>query len=323
MRNLFNRLLNALNINGRDWGILILSLLLAFSVWLIHNLSLKYNANLKAKVVAICSLDGHENVSAAWVETAARGRATGYNIIASYLRSGRPVKVEFNPSVMQHYDKDRFFVTADRLNEYSHLIFGEDFTIEHYISDTLFFRFPSVHHKKVPVTPVTLLTYKGQYMGKEPLKVMPDSVVVEGDPYLLESVKQVYTSPIRHFDISESISGVVAVEPIKGVGIQSSEVYYSQDVARYVEFVSESPVSARNVPADKAMMIFPSFVRLRLRCEFPLLDDAVENVSLYVDYDDFKSSIKGNCPVRLSNMPRGVLSYEVEPASVRCVEETR
>ena len=323
MKDLFHRLLKALNISGRDWVILTLSLLLAFSVWMIHNLSLKYNANLSAKVIAICSLDGHENVSAATAEALARGRATGYNIIESYIKARRPVKVEFNPSVMQRYDSERFFVTGDKLVEYSHLIFGEDITVDHYISDTLFFRFPSVNHKKVPVVPVSILTYKGQYMARGPLDMTPDSVVVAGDPYLLETVKQVYTTPIRHFEISENISGLVGIEPIKGVNIQAKEVYYSMDVVRYVEFVSEVHVEAVNVPAGKAMMIFPSVVTLRMRCEFPLMDDAEGQQTVYVDYNDFKTSLGGNCPVRVKNLPKGILSYDVEPVSVRCVEESR
>lgn len=323
MKDLFHRLLKALNISGRDWVILTLSLLLAFSVWMIHNLSLKYNANLSAKVIAVCNLDGHENVSAATAEALARGRATGYNIIESYIKARRPVKVEFNPSVMQRYDAERFFVTGDKLNEYSHLIFGEDVTIEHYISDTLFFRFPAVNHKKVPVVPVSLLTYKGQYMARGPLEVTPDSVVVAGDPYLLETVKQVYTTPIRHFDVSDNISGLAGIEPVKGVDIYAKEIYYSMDVTRYVEFVSEVHVEAVNVPAGKAMMIFPSVVTLRMRCEFPLMDDAEGQQTVYVDYNDFKTSVGGSCPVRVKNLPKGILSYDVEPVSVRCVEESR
>ena len=323
MKDLFHRLLKALNISGRDWVILTLSLLLAFSVWMIHNLSLKYNANLSAKVIAVCGLDGHENVSAASAEALARGRATGYNIIEANIRSRRPVKVEFNPSVMQRYDSERFFVPGDKLNEYSHLIFGEDVTIDHYISDTLFFRFPSVNHKKVPVVPVSILTYKGQYISRGPLEVTPDSVVVAGDTYLLESVKQVYTTPIRHLDISENVSGLVGIEPIKGVNIQAKEIYYSMDVVRYVEFVSEAHVEAVNVPAGKALMIFPSVATLKMRCEFPLMDDVDVKPILYVDYNDFKSSIGGNCQVKVKNLPKGVLTYEIDPVSVRCVEEAR
>ena len=323
MKDLFHRLLKALNISGRDWVILTTSLLLAFSVWMIHNLSLKYNANLTAKVIAVCALDGHENVSSTTAEAVVRGRATGYNIIESYIKANKPVKVEFSPSVMQRYDAERFFVTADRLNEYSHLIFGEQINVDHYISDTLFFRFPSVNHKKVPVEPVLLLTYKGQYMARGPLTVTPDSVVVEGDPYLLESVKKVYTAPIRHSDMSENIGGMVSLEPVRGVSIQAKEVYYNMEVTRFVEFVEEYKVEAVNVPADKTLIIFPSTAKLTMKCEFPLMDDISVKQTLYVDYEDFKSSIGGACMIKVKNLPKGILSYEVEPLSAMCVEENR
>ena len=323
MRDLFHRLLKALNISGRDWVFLTLSLLLAFSVWMIHNLSLKYNANLTAKVTAVCALDGHENESSSTADAVVRGRATGYNIIESYIKANKPVKVEFNPSVMQRYDAERFFVTGDRLNEYSHLIFGEDIAVEHYISDTLFFRFPSINHKKVPVEPVLLLTYKGQYMARGPLTVMPDSVVVEGDPYLLESVKKVYTAPIRHMDVSQSIGGMVSLEPIRGVSIQAKEVYYNMDVTRFVEFVDEYKIEAINVPADKTIIIFPSTAKLSMKCEFPLMDDISTKQTLYVDYEDFKSSPGGTCIIKVKNLPKGMISYEVEPLSAMCVEENR
>lgn len=323
MKNLLNRLLDALNIGGRDWIILILSLLLAFSVWLIHNLSLKYNADLKAKVVAVAALEGHEGVSFASQDVAARGRATGYNIISSYIRSRRSVKVAFNTSALQRYDDERFFVTGEKLMEHSHLIFGEDVTVDHYITDTLFFRFPRVNHKKVPVVPVTLFSFQGQYMNRGDLKVTPDSVIVEGEPYLLESVRQVFTKPIRHFDISENINGVIPVERIKGVNIPTSEIYYELDVTRYVEIEREAVVTAVNVPAEKKLMIFPSVVTVKMRCEFPLIEDIRDNIVLQVDYEDFKASLKGNCAVRPAEMPKGVISYEVSPAFVRCVEESR
>ena len=81
MKSFFDRVLSALNIRGRDWVILILSLLLAFSVWLIHNLSLRYNAFLSVNVSAVSNLQGHSDVSAGDAEVTARCRATGYKDI--------------------------------------------------------------------------------------------------------------------------------------------------------------------------------------------------------------------------------------------------
>lgn len=323
MKNLLNRLLSGLNISGRDGVVLTLSLLLAFSVWMIHNLSLKYNANLKAEVVAVSNLDGYEDVSVSSAEVTARARTTGYKIIASYAKSKRPVRVEFPQTVMQYYSDDRFYITGDRLTEYSHVIFGEDVSVEHYVTDTLFFRFPKINSRKVPVVPVSLLTFRSQYMSRGPLKVEPDSVVVEGEPHLLENIERVYTAPIRYFDVSENISGVIPVEPLRGVDMQLKEAYYSMDVTRYVEIVEKLPVSVKNVPIDRTLLVFPSTVEVRFKCEFPLTDFDGAQIKASVDYNEFKSSLKGNCIVNVTGLPKGVITYEVEPVSVRCVEEGR
>ena len=58
MRDILHKLLKALKFNRRDWAVFLLALLLAFSIWLIHNLSLRYNDYLKVAVTAVCNIDG-------------------------------------------------------------------------------------------------------------------------------------------------------------------------------------------------------------------------------------------------------------------------
>ncbi|MBR5568021.1 MAG: hypothetical protein IKW27_04690, partial [Bacteroidales bacterium] len=278
MKSFFDRVLSALNIRGRDWVILILSLLLAFSVWLIHNLSLRYNAFLSVNVSAVSNLQGHSNVSAGDAEVTARCRATGYKVLKGYLRSGRIVKVTFDPSALQHYVDDRYFVTSDRLSEYSHLIFGDEVSVEYFVSDTLFFRFPAVNSKRVPVVPVTSLSFRDQYVNNGPLEMIPDSVTVYGEPFLLDNISSVNTKPINYFDISDDIHGIVKLEPIRGVRLSATEAHYSMEVTRFVDVTVDVPVDVVNVPADKALLVFPSTVKVLLRCEFPLLADPYGNV---------------------------------------------
>jgi len=63
MRRLYQKLLDSLNISGRELAVFLLALLLAFSIWLIHNLSLKYNDFLTSTVIAQCNLEGYSPVS--------------------------------------------------------------------------------------------------------------------------------------------------------------------------------------------------------------------------------------------------------------------
>lgn len=322
MKRLYRKLLDSLNINGRDFAVFLLALLLAFSIWLIHNLSLRYNDYLTVGVVAHCNIDGHSEVSANRTEVIARCRTTGYNVINSDLRGRRRVvDIEFKPSEMRHKEGDMFYVLSSDLQEYAHIFFGDDVNVEYFVSDTLFFRFPYEEHKRVPVHPMYSISYRTQYMSDGELEFEPDTVTIYGDPYRLENIDKVYTEPIKYSDLTEDVQGVASIEKIKGVRISATEIHYSLDVTRYVEVKTSVPVKAVNVPARKEMLVYPSNVEVTLKCVFPLLSDPLEGLDFQVDYTEFQSSISGKCTVKPASLPRGVIGYDISPAVVGCFIE--
>lgn len=324
MKGLLDRLLKSLGVSGRDWAVLLLALLLAFSIWLIHNLSLKYNDYLKVSVSAQCNIDGHSDVSVNECDVVARCRATGYNAIRFDISRGRRAKkVSFQPNVMKHLEGDTFYVTSADLQEYSHIIYGDDVTVEYFVSDTLFFRFPVVEHKRVPVHPVYSFSYRSQYMSVGDLDVRPDSVTLYGEPYRLGNIDVVYTQPIKETDLDDDIRGVVSLEKIRDVRLSVTEVQYSMDVTRFVELVAKVPVEIVNLPSDKEMVVLPSNIEVALKCTFPYAGDPAKELRIFVDYEDFLKSLSGKCPVRLSEIPKGVIGYDFEPFYVECIVRDR
>lgn len=324
MKGLLDRLLKSLGVSGRDWVVLLLALLLAFSTWLVHNLSLKYNDYLKVSIAAQCSIDGHSEQSDNVCEVIARCRATGYNVIRLDIRSKNHVrKIRFQPEVMKHKEGDMFYVTSSDLHEYSHLIFGDDVTVEYFVSDTLFFDFPRVEHKRVPVHPVFSVSFKSQYMSIGGMEVQPDSVTIYGEPYQLDNIEAVYTQPIRKVELDTDIRGVVQLERIRDVRISQTDVRYSMDVSRFVEISAKVPVTAIGLPADKEMVVLPSGIEVALKCSFPIVGSPEDELRLYVDYADFLGSLSGKCPVKMSGIPKGVIGYELEPCYVECIVRDR
>lgn len=319
MKDLINRILKALNIGGRDWAVLLLALLLAFSIWVIHNLSLKYNDYLTVSVAAKCSIDGHASLASNTCDVVARGRATGYKVLKfnSFGRK-KPVTIDFASSVMKHKEGDVYYVTSDALPEYAHLIYGTGVSIEYFVTDTLYYRFPAVNSKKVPVQPVLSLIYDSQYMSDGAVDISPDSVYIYGEPHRLESIAQVYTKPIKHTDLNSNVSGVVEIETIKGVSFSEDRVSYDIDVVRFVELTSTVSIRCINVPSDKVLMVYPSIVNVALKCVFPLPAKFENQPDLYVDYNDFIKSVSGKCPVRLMDMGSAVIEAEVDPVYVEC-----
>lgn len=323
MRNLFHRILSALNIKGRDWVVFLLALLLAFSIWVIHNLSLKYNNYMSVPVVAKCSIPGHSSVSADKADVTARCRATGYKVIKSHLLKGRNVEITFKNADLKHKEKDIFYILSSDLKDYSYQIYGPEITVEYFVSDTLFFRFPFENFKKVPVVPISTVTYKDQYMAESPLTVSPDSVLVYGEPFRIENVNAVYTRPINYTDLSEDVSGVVKLEKIKNVRISEPVANYSLNVKRYVEVLRTVPVTVVNVPAGKNLLVYPTSVEVSLKCNFPLLDDPDKGLRVEADYNDLLKSLGQRCVLKVISLSRGVISCEATPVSVSCILEDK
>ena len=95
MRGFINRIFKLLNIGGRDWVVFLLALLLAFSTWIIHNLSLKYSVYLKVQVFAESNIEGCEQKSISGSEIMARCRTTGWRILYHRIIDDGIVEVAF------------------------------------------------------------------------------------------------------------------------------------------------------------------------------------------------------------------------------------
>ena len=160
-------------------------------------------------------------------------------------------------------------------------------------------------------------------MAEAPLKGMPESVLVYGEPFRLENINAVYTRPINFIDLSEDISGVSKLEKIKGTRVSESEVRYELNVKRYVEIVTTVPVTVVNVPADKNMLVYPSAVEVSLKCNFPLVDNPESGLRVEADYNDLQHSLSQRCLLNVSTPSRGVISSETTPISVSCVLEDK
>ena len=235
----------------------------------------------------------------------------------------KPVTIDFASSVMRHKEDDLFYVLSSDLTEYAHLIYGDGVTVEYFVSDTLFFRFPAVDHKRVPVHPVYSVSYMPQHISDGQLEVAPDSVTLYGEAYRLENIDKVFTEPIKHADLTSDVLGVVKLEKLKDVRMSVDEVHYMLDVRRYVDITRTLPVNVVNLPSDKTLQLFPSKATVTFKCGFPLISDPDEDISLYVDYEDYVKSLSAKCPVKLAGAGKGILSYEIAPVVVSCVLEDR
>ena len=323
MKGFVHRIFKLLNINGRDWVVLLLSLLLAFSTWIIHKMSLQYNVYLTVEVVADCSIEGHSNRSIGRTEVIAKCRTTGWNAFYAYMTRDNEVVVKFPSSIMTHVEGDKYFVPSDRLHEYVNEIFGSKVSVEYFVSDGLYFRFQEELNKRVPIKPVVSLSFADQYMALDQLTLSPDSVTVYGDAMHLETLEFVTTATIRHSEISKDLNGMVSLEQIPGMRFSVDDVHYQMGVSRYLEVRNTYPVEIVNIPSGKEFVSVPAEVEVSLACEFPLKSDPLMGIRLVADYNDFSTSLSGNIMVRVVAAPAGTIRCETDPIAVKIQEMTK
>ena len=324
LRNWFNSLLERLNLGGRDLTVFILSLMLAFSIWLIYNLSLNYTGVVSVPVTAHSNIEGHAQVSSTTSAVVARCNTTGFKLIGLKHYSNHNVRDVFIASTDLHGDGgEDFHMTPDELVGYIGDIFGDGVRVESFISRNVKFRFPYENNKKVPVQPVQNLLFRSQFMARGGMKVEPDSVVIYGEPFHLEKIDRVLTRTISLSDLHTSAHGVVKIEPVAGVRMSETSVNYSLEVSRFVEIPTTVAVRVRNVPPGRELAVFPSTAEVVFHCTFPVTDNPTEDVVFYVDYKDFEESINGRCVARTSGMPEGVIDWRIDPQVFSCVEKSR
>lgn len=324
MLEVFGKISGALNISGRDAKVFIVSLLLAYSIWLIHNLSLNYSETVRIPVRAQCDIEGHSSSSSNSTMVLARCRASGFSLIRlERAERKNPVLVKFDASDIHPLGNEMFYVTSEDLDRYVSQIFGSGTKLDMFVTDTAVFRFPSENHKRVPVQAVYSVDFRPQYTNVGELKVVPDSVTVYGEPFHLSGINKVYTESLSLYDLDSPVHGEVRLDRIKGVRLSDESVRYSMEVTRYVEMKARVPVLTRNVPRGKTLISYPSSAEVTLKCAFPVTSDPVDGIRVYVDYGEFEASLEGQCLPHVEALPSGVIGYSVVPRVFDCVESSR
>lgn len=295
---------------------LLMSLLLALSIWFIHNLSLKYSALVSVNVTAKSDLDGRAAESSSPVEIAARCRCPGFNILRFRLNRHRVKQVSIKPEDFNFWEGDTYFVTDKDLMNYSAELFGEGSSVEYFLNDTLFFRFAPVSCKKVPVLLNGSFRTAEQYTIEGGVRLSPDSVLVYGEPAALSSIDGILTSRVNESGLDHDISGVLKLSRQRGLRLSDDAVRYTVPVTRFVSVSSTANIQVDNLPPGKNITLLPPIVEVRLDCSFPYGKDPLQDAVFYVDYNDFETSLTGKCPVKLRGECSSVLSYEAFPSFV-------
>ena len=306
----------------KRWVQFLLCVLLSAGFWLVLNMSQRYVAIVSVPVVATSNIEGRSAVSTSEATVTAQVGATGFRHLFLSRKHKRAVQVNFASADFRHDEGEWYSIPNANLYRYSAQLFGDDASVESFISEDISFSFPEETYKKVPVRPVLSLSFEPQFMAQTPMSLQPDSVLVYGEPSRLENLSYVQTKPLELSELRSSVHGKVRLEPPSGVRLSHQESIYSMEVSRFVEIRTEERIGTRNVPSRVDLSVLPSTATVVFRCVFPLTADPAGQVSFYIDWQDFNGSRTGRCVARCDGLPDGVIDYVITPEVFDCLVRT-
>lgn len=304
----------------RNWIILVFSLLLAFFMWSMMKLSRTYSSYIKYQLEVVSNIEGRKNSARSLDVLVIGAKSTGFNILQNRKENGNLLQLDMVDAKYFHKsaEDDIFYLLPDDIRQQVQDALGKEFVVESFATDTILFRFPVQSNRKVPVRENFLITYKGQYMPYSPISVRPDSILVYGDADLIGRIEEVFTYPVKVSNASGTLSGVARLKGIDGVRFSHEEIFYTQDVGRYLEKSIMVPVVISDAPSYANVAIVPQQVELRYREPFGNPAKYGPNdFQVAVSYDEILR--KDVLKPQIVKMPQGVLSIKMDPVFVECV----
>ncbi len=300
---------------------LLLSLLLAFIIWLIHCLSLTYSVFLEYNVDLTSSLEGRARTSLSEDVLVVRGKADGYYILKHRFskRSTLNVTADAGQVLKSEGDNDRFYIKCEQVKGNIVDALGSSVELEFIVTESMEFEFPKMTSKVVPIIAKSSITYAGQYMPMAELAIEPDSVEIFGEDRILENIDSVWTETISYNRLDKSIQGFVDLIPIRRIEFAQKSVYYTLNISRYIEESVYVSVNVVNVPEDKSVIVLPAQIKITCRRTFGGEPLRAEDVVLQVDYNELVKGIDTQAIPALVKAPENAVYYQLNPRYVECL----
>jgi hypothetical protein len=291
-------------------------------MWSIMKLSASYSSYVRYRIEASTNIPGRSNTAVSTDVLVIGAKSTGFHIIQN-LQGDQGNALMLDEIDGKHFHKyredgDLFYLLPDNIRQKIQDALGADVKVESLATDTLFFEFPVQGNRKVAVVASSAIKYGKQFMPYSEIILKPDSVLIYGDEAVISNIHHVTTQAIKSNDTQHSLSGVVKLNPLKGVRFSQEEIFYSQEVGRFVEHTVNVPVTIGNAPSYANVAIVPQEVTIKYRQPFVGASAySQQDFSVVVEYDEIlrKDVVKPN----VARMPEGILTIDMEPKFVECV----
>ena len=301
-------------------------LLLSVIFWFMNALSKNYTTDIKYPVVYRKFPDDKVLIGDLPEYLTLNVNAHGYTLLR-YSLSSRNIPLVFN--VRSFYlnqstrqDSSVYYIETRYAREYFAKQLSSEFQILEIKPDSLYFRFARVVSKKIPVfVDLTYLLDKQLIIRSNP-EVVPDSVLISGPDYIIDTLYQVSTKKSDIGLIKQNASVNLELNKPKNTKLMPEQVTVKFDVEKFTEKTLQIPIEVINMPDTTKLKTFPSIVKVT--CQVGLSEYDKLHASMFsavVDFAEAQTGLSNKIVVEITRQPEFIKSLKYTPRTVEYLIE--
>ena len=189
--------------------------------------------------------------------------------------------------------------------------------------DTINFYVSNVIEKLIKIHPVIALDFDKEFILQKPPVAIPESVLVRGPEFILDTLKCIYTKPVVLKKLSHDVEQNADLVFLPELRSEVNEVKVQIGVEQYTEAKFELPLEILNQPDSLLIKTFPS--KIKVTCRVGLSQYNKLNNSSFRALTDYSvhSVANSKLSVKLDKVPETVLTVDYFPKEVEYIIERK
>lgn len=273
--------------------VFLISVTLAFSIWLVVNLNRDYNIKLKIPIVM-----GNISTDQVLAEelpdaVTASVNGDGWSLINIY-QAPPEVFIDVTQEEVNLFEQIRQQISAI-----------SNVTVQTVDPLSLQLKLEERESKKVPVVSNVDVEFAPQFGFLTEPVLDPDSIIVQGAGSRISNINRWPTKALQLTNIKENIATEVALkEPTSLITLSQNNVQYRGEIAEFTEAEVSVPVETRDFPTGMEVTFSPSTVNIVYQIplkEFAQYQNA-RAFTAYVTYEQIQQDTSGFVSVQVEKL---------------------
>ncbi len=312
---------------NREWLTYLVFLLIAIVIWYLNALNKNYTTTMNFKVRYVNLPADKVLVNTPLEKLSLTINASGYTILKERLGFAfQPIAIDAghrnlraktsNPSI--------YYILTKNIYTQIEQEFDASISLKSISPDTISFVFSEVVQKEIPVKVLVDLQFEKQYLPKGQMKINPAKVTIAGPRAIVDTMKYVYTQPIKYRKLNDTLRADIKLQPVRQLKYSVEEVHIVQPIERHTEATLSVPIEVINLTDGLKMKTFPGVVTINCMVgisDFEKLQPYLFRVA--VDYASIKDSKDNQARVKVSLLksPDYVSDVKFNPKNVEYIVE--